>query len=294
MKGRITLEKTEIPEQLRRALLTVLDQSGATCLSDGEGTHRRTPEEWLAYENRRAERSNHDAGDLDQRDGYDCPLCLNRGYFHRVRADGSTYVEECSCMPIRRNRLRLRESGLEDMAARYTFDTWQCVEPWQEEAKAKAQDYADRHQGWFLACGPSGTGKTHLCTAICSRLMEQGMEVRYVLWREFAPEAKAAISDQYEYDRLVSPLKEVPVLYIDDLFKTGKGQEPTAADVNLAFELLNSRYNDSGKLTIISTEKSTSELVDIDEAVGSRIYERSKGVGFQFKGKNWRLKDYGR
>ena len=272
-------------------MLSVLAKNGATCRSEDDPPHRRTEAEWLEYEQRRAERANQDVGNLNERDGYDCPLCRNRGYFHRVRADSSTYVEECSCMPIRRNRLRLRESGLEDMAGRQTFDSWQCDEAWQEEAKTKAQDYADHPDGWFLACGPCGTGKTHLCTAICAELMAQGTEVRYVLWREFAPQAKAAVNDQYEYSRLVTPLKEVPVLYIDDLFKTGKGQEPTTGDVNLAFELMNSRYNDSSKVTIISTERSVSELIEIDEAVGSRIYERSKGHSYNFDGKkNWRLK----
>lgn len=60
-------------------------------------------------------------------------------------------------------------------------------------------------------------------------------------------------------------LKMVYVFYIDDFIK----ETVTDADINIAFELLNARYNDHEKLTIISTEKS------IDEALGSRIYERS-------------------
>ena len=65
-------------------------------------------------------------------------------------------------------------------------------------------------------------------------------------------------------------------MYIDDLFKTKQGASVTAADINIAFEILNYRYiNDM--LTIISSEKTLREILDIDEAVGSRIYEMAQG-----------------
>ena len=70
-------------------------------------------------------------------------------------------------------------------------------------------------------------------------------------------------------------LKTAPVLYIDDLFKGA--ERPTQGDLNIAFELLNYRYNDERLYTIISTEKLLDELIAIDEAIGSRIAERSKG-----------------
>lgn len=222
--------------------------------------------------------------------GYDCPECLNRGYFHRVDDQGRSYHKECRCMVIRRNRDRIRRSGLSDMLRRYTLDTWQAKEPWQKKAADLVRKYAAAPSGWVLVSGPPGTGKTHLCTALCGMLMERGVDTRYMLWRDVSVRAKAAVNDEQEYFRLVGPLKNVRCLYIDDLFKTGKDQEPTTGDVNLAFELLNSRYNDSGKITIISTERDVEGLLSIDEAVGSRIYERSRGFYLPLSGKkNWRL-----
>lgn len=251
----------------------------------------RSEEEWRAYEQRRADWANQNTGDLNRRDGYDCPLCRNRGYFRRVREDGSSYVEECSCMAVRRNRDRIRRSGLSDLVKRYTFESWEAPEPWQAEAKAVAEDYAAGGRGWMLCSGGVGTGKSHLCTAVCVRLMEEGRDVRYVLWREFAPRAKALVNDAGEYEALLRPLKTVDVLYIDDLYKTGKGQQPTTGDVNLAFEILNARYNESRKRTILSTERSMEEILEIDEAVGSRIYERSREHCLSFRGRgNWRLR----
>lgn len=247
-----------------------------------------SPEGWIAYEQRKADRTNATEGTLT---GYDCPLCRNRGYFRYVDAEGHPRNAECSCMATRRNLDRIERSGLADLVERYAFSNWQVIDGWQQKALNKATAYAEHPDGWFLACGSVGTGKSHLCTAICSKLMHDGIDVRYMLWRDISTQAKAAVNDQAAYAAIVEPLKSVQCLYIDDLYKAGKGQQPTVADVNLAFEILNARYCDSTKLTVISTERSLSELIEIDEAVGSRIYERSKGHGFSFDGKqNWRLR----
>lgn len=113
-----------------------------------------------------------------------------------------------------------------------------------------------------------------------------------MLWRDVSTQAKAVVNDEAEYRRIVTPLKRVKVLYIDDLFKTGKGQNPTTGDVNLAFEILNARYNDTSKITLLSSELTMPLILNIDEAVGSRIYERSKHWYFDLTGKqNWRLRN---
>ena len=223
--------------------------------------------------------------------GYDCPICKNRGDI--MILDPETLerkVRPCRCMAQRRSVRYLERSGLSKVLDTYTWDAWQCQEPWQAQALRVAQAYAQHPDGWFLATGRPGTGKTHLCTAICGDLLRSGNEVRYLLWREFTTQAKAVINDDEAYQSLVAPYKRVPVLYLDDLFKTGKGQEPTTGDVNLAFELLNARYADPDKLTIISTELSVTRLLDIDEAIGSRIYEKAKAHYLDLSGKkNWRL-----
>lgn len=239
------------------------------------------------YERKRAQWFNDTPGNLT---GYDCPKCKNRGTYYVIGEDGAMFSRECSCMAVRRSIQRLKQSGLEDMLQRYTFDNWETPQRWHQTAKDLANAYVSAQQGWFLAAGHSGSGKTHLCTAICGKLLEHGLETRYMLWRDVAVQAKAVVNDEEAYYKLIDPLKRVRVLYIDDLYKTGRGQQPTTGDVNLAFEILNSRYNDSSKLTIISTERSIGDLLDIDEAIGSRIYERSKGFRLDFSDKpNWRL-----
>ena len=239
----------------------------------------------LEIERERAEKINETAGGVT---GYDCPDCLNRGYFVRVDEQGRRWSEECRCMAIRHSRERLERSGLKDLVARYRFETWQVKERWQKGALAMARQFVEDPAGrWFLMTGQVGAGKSHLCTAVTGALLEKGMPARYMLWRDTAVKAKAVVNDDAAYAAIVEPLKRIKVLYIDDLFK---GAKVTQGDINLAFELLNSRYNDSGKITILSSEKLLEELLEIDEAVGSRIYERSEGFRLELSGvKNWRL-----
>lgn len=235
-----------------------------------------------------AELANKDSGTLT---GYNCKDCLNRGYFHRVNDKGQRYTEECPCMAKRRTIKRIKKSGLEELLSLYTLDNWKCNQKWQIDMKKSAIDYSKNPNGWFFLSGTPGTGKTHICTALCTLLMDAGMEVRYCLWRSFSVQAKSLVNKEDEYKRLVTPLKRVKVLYIDDLFKTGKGASPTEGDVNLAFEILNERYNNSGLLTILSSELTVGNILEIDEGVGSRIYQKSKNHYADLTGKeNFRLK----
>lgn len=227
---------------------------------------------WIEQERRKIETLNLEPGKLT---GYDCPDCLNRGYIWQLRDSGEQYAKECRCMIQRRNIRYLRESGLESLVQRYSFDTWRINEKWQAEVLKMAREFAENPAGWFFLAGRPGTGKTHLCTAICGELMKRGFQTRYLLWRDFSAKAKALVNDEERYSALTKPLKAVPLLYIDDLFKTGKGAEPTAGDVNLAFELLNNRYNDGRKITIISSELTANRLLEIDEGLGSRVCQRA-------------------
>lgn len=219
--------------------------------------------------------------------GYDCPLCKNRGYTAELR-DGYVTTVECQCISKRRYLKLIRESGLETALQENTFDRYKTPQPWQADAKAQAQKYVKDWRGhWFFIGGTVGSGKTHLCTAICGELLNAGIPLRYLQWRADAPMLKSAVKDGETYRELITPLKTVRALYIDDLFKGGI----TDADINLAFDLLNIRYADPNLATIISSEKTIKELVDVDKGIGSRIVERSRGFCTSVTGdeKNWRL-----
>ncbi len=122
---------------------------------------------------------------------------------------------------------------------------------------------------------------------ICTGLMERGgTEIGFMPWREEATALKTGIGDRAWYEGRIRRLKRVPVLYIDDLFKGGA----TEADVRLAFEILNARYNDTALRTLISSELDLNAILRIDEATGGRIYERSRGFAVRAPDEDLRLR----
>lgn len=234
---------------------------------------------------RAVELYNAEEGDLHEVDGYHCPICKNKGDIGLLREypAGCWIMEhgECKCMEVRSSIKRMKKSGLKNIIKDYTFDKFETTEGWQKTIKDAAKDYAANPSGWFFIGGQSGSGKSHICTAICREFLLSGNTVRYMLWRDDIVRIKAVANDAEEYGKLVDPFKKAPVLYIDDLFKTGKGadghkQQPTAADVNVAFEIINYRYNNPHLLTLISSECTADDLLQIDEAIAGRILERAK------------------
>ena len=252
------------------------------------------------YEQFKVDGLNNTVGDRDKEDGYNCPECKNKGIIAKlVEHEDGTYSHccgDCKCIPIRNSIMRMKRSGLKDIIKDYTFDKFEDTEPWQKALKAAAMEFANEPKGWFFLGGQSGAGKTHLCTAICREFLLAGQHVLYMLWRDEIVKLKAAVNDSEEYGRLIDKYKRVQVLYIDDLFKTGKtadqqNQRPTTGDMNAAFEIINYRYNNPGLITIISSELTVDDLIDIDEATGGRIYERSKAFNIaKDRSRNYRIK----
>lgn len=217
---------------------------------------------------------------------FDCTICKNKGFVFYTR-DNNVFSKECSCMAKRKSLRRIKASGLMSLLQTHTFQAYETPEKWQVAAKKKACTFSDDPANqWFFIAGTPGSGKTHLCTAIAGKLLESGREVRYMLWREEAPKLKAAVTDRELYENEMQKWKKTGVLYIDDFFKGGV----TEADKNLAFEILNARYISPDAVTIISSEKSIEKILEIDEAIGSRIYERSKNFCIKTPAQNWRLK----
>lgn len=225
----------------------------------------------------KADTVNQLCGDLT---GWDCPKCLNKGYIARPREDGSVFTQECDCMVKRRCIWKMEESGLKNIIRDCTFEKFVAKESWQTAIKQGAMTYADNPDGWLLICGQSGSGKTHLCTAICRERLLAGDEVRYMPWRDDIAKLKAASLDSEKRERMLQELKTAQILYIDDLYKTGKAADgssnPTSADVSLAFEIINYRYINQLP-TILSTEKTPEELVVIDEATAGRVIQMAQG-----------------
>lgn len=213
--------------------------------------------------------------------GYDCPECLNKGTIYVARDNGEdssvryeTVARRCKCMNIRAEINRMKKSGLENLSKKYTFRNFKTETDYQIAIKKIAKSYVkDCDFKWFYIGGQPGCGKSHICTAIVSELIKAGKEARYMVWVEDASTLKSLTNDQ-SYDTIIAPYLNVEVLYIDDFLKTRRGENVTNGDINLAFRIINHRYN-AGKITIISSEHSLETVIGFDEALGSRIAEKT-------------------
>lgn len=219
-------------------------------------------------------------------DNVDCQKCCNTGYIFWKDEKFIQHSKECECMPRRRAIRRLEDSGLKEMVQKYSFDNYKTPTDDHKKIKAKAIEFVHTPSEFFFISGKPGTGKTHICTAICSWLLDADWGLRYLLWRTDAAELKAMLNDRQAYKKAMNKIRNAPVLYIDDLFKG----TISGGDDNLAFSIINDRYNSAGKKTIISTELTIDDISGIDDATAGRIAERARGYLLKAPDLNWREK----
>lgn len=206
-----------------------------------------------------------------------------------VEENGALRFQRCKCQSIRDAMGSMDRSGIPpDALAACTWENWKTPENWQRRALAMAQDYVQQiaagDLSWFIICGTPGCGKTTLCTTIFRAIVEGGKPGLYVSWREFARRAKAVGNDRDDFREETEPLKNTPLLYLDDFWKG----EIRPADVHLAFELINARYI-SKKPTILSSENTLEAILRGDEAIGSRLFEMAGGYYVDCsRARNWR------
>lgn len=229
-------------------------------------------------------------GKLNEYDGYNCDECKNRGYIPTIYDDSIVY-RECKCKKIRKSIELLKKSGLEGSIKKIAdFETF---EEWQKEIKRKAIMFINQGDArCYYIGGQSGAGKTHICSGIARELILKSKDTRYVMWVDMIerlkdyrdPARKAYIDDIYS----------VEVLYIDDFFKPdGTGTAYTRQDIIKTFEVIDHRYKQPDKITIISSELTIYDISALDEATAGRIREMAREFTLDIpkdKGKNYRMR----
>lgn len=272
-------------------------KDGIPALKRSEKAPERTPEEAEKRQRELLERDvrwfNEAPGDRAE---LNCPKCNNKGVIAFITEDGYFCTKACECSKKRDAVNRIKKSGLSHAFKNYTFQNFRRDEAYQQEMAEKAVHYLrdNERKDWFYIGGQVGCGKTHICTAMCRKLIARHKEVIYMQWVKDAGKLKA-IKNECDYQTETGKLMNCEVLYIDDFFKTESGKAPTSGDVNLAFEIINHRYINKLQ-TIISSEKMIDEILDIDEATGSRIRELCKGFVISVArkpGRNMRLNTQG-
>ncbi len=202
----------------------------------------------------------------------------------------------CECRELRHAESILKQSGISEEFRKKTFDSFnygydvQTIEAYRisSEYYSRFSRIRSSRRNSIMFLGQVGSGKTHLSLAICNKLMDDGVGVLYMGYRDVITYIKQNIMDSEVYERVMSRYKNAKVLLIDDLFKGSVSK----SDVNIMFEIVNFRYFNNLPV-IVSCEKDIEKLLEIDEAIGSRLIEMSKDYLVVMKGSKLNFRVYG-
>lgn len=214
--------------------------------------------------------------------------------------DTADIMVECECHKKSKIMSLWEKSGISLENRDMVFENYNIHNEMAKLMKLKAIEYfknfetIKKERNNSLAfLGQPGAGKTHLTVAIATRFIDKGINVIYFQFRDAITKLKQNITNENVYQNMMDKYKKIPVLLIDDLFKKGKREEPVAgADIRAMFEIINYRYINHLPI-IVSSELSSDDLIEIDEALGSRIIQMCKNYLVIVKGKdnNYRLKE---
>ena len=230
--------------------------------------------------------------DKDEDNKYKCKKCKDVTYILTERGAVS-----CSCKELREAERILSKSGISKEFANKTFDNFDYSRNVQvlnaynmaRQYANNFQDIKDSRPNSIIFMGSVGGGKSHLSFAIANALMKKGVGVIYMGYRESIMKIKQNVMNMDEYEKIMNRYKKCKVLLIDDLFKGNI----TLSDINIIFEIVNYRYFNNLPM-IISTEKCIKDLLEIDEAIGSRILEMAKDYNMELKGGKLNYRIYGK
>ena len=219
---------------------------------------------------------------------YTCPICSDTGY---------NKDSLCKCFKEMLIYENITSSGMGKLIERQSFENFDLerysysdevynrMKRNLEVAKRFAESFA-KSPSTLLFFGKTGTGKTHVSTAIAKRVIELGYEVLY--------DSSQNIVSAFENDRFKSgygpyepkgdKYMECDLLIIDDLGTEFVNQ----FTVSCLYNLINTRQN-KGLSTIISTNLSYDEL---SKKYEDRIFSRLVGTDstvLLFVGKDGRV-----
>lgn len=225
---------------------------------------------------------------------YECPKCKDTGYVFQRDEKGNEIACRCECIAIKQAKDIIKRSGISTEFQKKNFEDFLTKGDLRLiNARTKAMQYVQHfvkteHARYnsIMFYGQVGAGKTHLGMAICSELMKCKVPVIYMAYRNAVTRIKQNIIDEKIYHQELNQYTLARVLFIDDLLKG----RLTETDINILYDIVNYRYMNNMPI-IISTEKEPRELLEFDEAIGSRLIEMCRGNIIQLQGKdlNYRL-----
>ena len=211
---------------------------------------------------------------------------------------GAVGTKTCSCLKELLVKMNIEASGMGKLIDKQSFDNFDLE--WYKTndedyrrmaynlktARAFAESFGSQGASNLLFVGNTGTGKTHLSTAIAKEVISRGYDVLY----DTAQNVVAAFeTDRFrsgygEKESVSDKYLECDLLILDDLGTEFSNQ----FTVSCLYNLINTREN-RGLSTIISTNLSAEELAG---RYDGRIYSRIVGCDYKvlcFHGRDHRV-----
>jgi DNA replication protein DnaC len=217
-----------------------------------------------------------------------CPSCHGQGRVYARDERGYEVLRGCGCGADPRRLSLLTALRLPPKFLDRTLATYRAYSPSQQRALLRARRFVDEFipgaagQRALLFCGPPGTGKTHLLSAMLRELAaRKSIRGRYEEFFLLLSDIRDGFSRGLSSREWLEPLRQVDVLAIDEIGKGGKNRE---FEQGILDEIVSVRYN-AGRPTLLATNYPPSgatwkfavegEVAEtLEQRVGARIYSR--------------------
>jgi len=138
-----------------------------------------------------------------------------------------------------------------------------------EGAFRLALDFAKSPDGWLVFMGTTGSGKTHLASAIVNFRYQAKQSALFVVVPEFLDHLRSTFSPESKvsYDQVFERVKKASMLVLDDFGE----QSSTSWAQEKLYQVINFRYN-ARLPTIITTRFSMEEIMEhVESSISSRL-----------------------
>ena len=137
-----------------------------------------------------------------------------------IQDDGT--AKECECRSLRIAEEKLKASGVSEEFRKKTFENFNYEKSIETmEAFMKAKSYSKNFEeirvtrkNSMMFLGQVGSGKTHLAIAISNLLLDKGIGVIYMPYRDSITNLKQSILDEENYQREISKYKNEGIILI--------------------------------------------------------------------------------
>ncbi|NKZ31115.1 ATP-binding protein [Ureibacillus thermosphaericus] len=231
---------------------------------------------------------------------YECPKCKDEGGYIVRRKAGEIILNykgeevelkhdtdqwvECECSKIKKINRLMKSSEITEEFQKMGFSNFITENRPQvvQNMKAVCMKYYESfnqirstRKNSVLLIGQPGSGKTHLLMAVSNNLIQK--RVVPVMYFPYKDGMNEISENNFERkSEIMHRMKDIDVLFIDDLFKPIGGKVDVKRwQAEIIFEVVNYRYLNNKPL-LVSSELSLSDLLYVDEATASRIFEMAE------------------